>query len=107
MQVRIEVSFDDPTPEREDDLRSLAFGLTNDRSGVRVLKREDDPQWLVVEFTMPTQAQYRAVEQIDRAIRFSLWQRLDSVIYFPRPPRARRSAPREHKSSAHQPREEQ
>ena len=33
---------------------------------------------------MPTEAQYRAVQRIDRSMRFSLWEREDSVIRFPK-----------------------
>jgi hypothetical protein len=90
MQVRIEVMFGDTDSHHKADVRSVALGLTNDRASVRVFTKEDDPRWLVAEFTMPTQAQYRAVERIDGVIRFSLWEREDSVIYFPRPPRKRK-----------------
>ncbi len=92
MQVRIEVTYGDTSSHHEGVLRSVALGLTNDRGSVRVFAREDDPRRLVGEFTMPTQAQYRAVEEIDRAIRFFLWEREDSVIYFPTT--ARRRKPR-------------
>lgn len=33
---------------------------------------------------MPTEAQYKAVEKIDRAIRFYADNRLDSIIEFPK-----------------------
>jgi hypothetical protein len=42
---------------------------------------------------MPTEAQYKAVDRIDRAMRFSLGNRLDSIISFPKnaaAPRKRR-----------------
>jgi len=91
MQVRIEAMFRDTDTRHENDVRSMALGLTNDRASVRVFARQDDPRWLVAEFTMPTEAQYRAVERIDRSIRFSLWEREDSVIYFPKTARKRKS----------------
>lgn len=56
--------------------------------------REDKPDWLVAEFTMPTEAQYKVVDMIDARIRFSLWNRMDSIICFPKdttkPRRSRR-----------------
>ena len=79
MKVCIEVMFGDTSPRYEADVRSVALGLTNDRTSVRVFVRKEDPRWLVAEFTMPTEAQYRAVERIDGSIRFSLWEREDSV----------------------------
>jgi hypothetical protein len=82
--------FGDADSRYEDDVRSMALGLTNDRASVRVFRRKDDPRWVVAEFTMPTEAQYRAVERIDGAIRFSLWEREDSVIYFPKTARKRK-----------------
>ena len=90
MDVRIEVAFDNPTPEDESSLRRMALGLTNDQSSVRLSARHDDPRWLVAELTMTAEAQYRAVERIDRAMRFSLWNRMDSVIAFPKKSRVRK-----------------
>ena len=84
------MTFGDRSAGHQADLRSVALGLTNDRASVRVFAREDDPRWLVAQWTMPTQAQYLAVAQIDRSIRFSLWEREDSVIYFPKTPRKRK-----------------
>lgn len=84
MQVRIEAMFGDTDARHENNVRSVALGLTNDRASVRVFAREDDPRWLVAEFTMPTEAQYRAVDRIDRSIRYSLGEREDSVICFPK-----------------------
>jgi len=59
--------------------------VTNDQSSVRVSAMADAPDWLVVEFTMPTEAQYKAVEKVDRAVRLHAWERLDSIICFPKP----------------------
>ena len=84
MKVRLEIQFESPTAEDEDSLRGLALGLTNDQDSVRVVAREDQPDWLVAEFTMPTEAQYKAVDTIDARIRFSLWNRMDSIICFPK-----------------------
>ena len=80
----MEVLFGAPTAEDNANLCAVALRLTNDRESVRVFAREDSPYRLVAEFTMPTEAQYKAVDRIDHAIRFSLGNRLDSIISFPK-----------------------
>ena len=84
MKVRLEIQFESPTAADEASLRRLALGLTNDPDSVRVVACEDQPDWFVAEFTMPTEAQYKAVDTIDAKIRFSLWNRMDSIICFPK-----------------------
>lgn len=84
MKVRLEIQFESTTDEDEASLRRLALGLTNDRDSVLVTAREDKPDWLVAEFTMPTEAQSKAVDTIDAKIRYSLWNRVDSIICFPK-----------------------
>ena len=84
MKVRLEIQFASPTAEDEASLRRLALGLTNDRDSVLVTAREDEPGLFVAEFTMPTEAQYKAVDKIDARIRLSLWNRMDSIICFPK-----------------------
>ena len=63
-------------------LRSLAASLTNNRDSVRVAA-DATPGWLVVEFTMPTEAQYKALPKIERAIKLHAWNRWDSTFSFP------------------------
>lgn len=84
MKVRLEIQFESPTAADEASLRRLALGLTNDPDSVRVVACEDQPDWFVAEFTMPTEAQYKAVDTIDARIRISLWNRMDSIICFPK-----------------------
>lgn len=95
MNVRLEVMFESPGEEQMASLRSMARGLTNESASVRVFAGKDKG-WLVVEFTMTTEAQYIAVEKIDRALRFRADDRWDSAISFPRTEaeeeRARRKA---------------
>ena len=97
MKVRLEIQFESPTAEDEASLRRLALGLTTDLESVRVVVCEDQPDWFVAEFTMPTEAQYKAVDTIDARIRVSLWNRMDSTICFPKtatPPRRPRRKPK-------------
>jgi hypothetical protein len=82
MQVRLRIQFKPPTDEDRRGMRSLANSLTEQPDSVRV-SADADPEWLVAEFTMPTEAQYKAVPKIDRAIRFYADNRLDSTIAFP------------------------
>jgi hypothetical protein len=63
-------------------MRSLALRLTNSPDAVRVFA-DGTPGWLVAEFTMSTEAQYKALPKIDRAIRFWADNRQDSTIGFP------------------------
>jgi len=57
--------------------------VTNDPTSVKVSAVEGRPDWLAVEFTMRTEAQYKAVDKIDRAMRIYGGNRLDSAIGFP------------------------
>jgi hypothetical protein len=94
MKVRLEIEFEVLTAEDEVTLGSVACGLANDPQSVQVFPRNDNSHWLVAEFTMPTEAQYKAVDKIDARIRFSLWNRFDSIISFPKSKPQQRKAPR-------------
>jgi hypothetical protein len=49
----------------------------------RTCQQYPKPEWLMVEFTMPTEAQYKALPKIERAIRLHVWNRWDSTFAFP------------------------
>ena len=106
MNVRVEIQFDSPDQDAWDTMESLARSITNDPRSVQVFALDDAPDWLVVEFTMPTEAQYKAVDKVDRAVRLYAWERLDSTIRFPKSEaqreRARRKAQR-HRSKRGRP----
>jgi hypothetical protein len=97
MDVLVRIKFDSPSEQDWDAMRSLARGLTDNSNSVRV-SAGAEPGWLVAEFNMPTEAQYLAVDKIDRAIRWRAGHRLDSTIGFPKSSaqreRARRKAER-------------
>src|SRR5947209_7692240 len=82
MIVRVHILY--PSPAEADRAMLLSLGRSVTNSPKSVVVRAGKPGWLVVEFTMPTEAQYRAVEKIDRAIRFYADTRLDSTIQFPK-----------------------
>jgi hypothetical protein len=84
MNVRVKIQFDSPGQDALDAMESLARSITNDPRSVRVVALDDAPDWLAVEFTMPTEAQYKAVAKIDRAVRLYAGNRLDSTIGFPK-----------------------
>ena len=64
-------------------MRSLANSLTDNRDSVRVFADPEQADWLVAEFTLPTEAQYKALPRIERAIKFYAGNRCDSAIGFP------------------------
>ncbi len=75
-------------------MKSLAGDLTNNAASVQVVAGET-PDCLVAEFTMPTEAQYIAVEKVDSAIRFWASNGRDPTIAFPKSEAERRRAKRQ------------
>ena len=94
MKVRIFVKFASPSESDWADMKSLGQSVTNDVKSVRVSATEARPKWLVVEFAMPTEPQYKAVDRIDRELRVYGGNRLDSAIGFPKSEAARMRAQR-------------
>jgi hypothetical protein len=84
MNVRVRIQFDEPAESDWQAMWSLANSLTNNKDSVRVVADANEEDWLVVEFTMPTQAQGKAVDVIDRALRFADVARIDSTMSFPK-----------------------
>lgn len=83
MNVLVRVLLNNPTEDDWRDMRSLANGLTNDRDSVRVFE-DEEAGWLAAEFRMPTETQLSAVNKIDRVLRYTVENREDSTIGFPR-----------------------
>jgi hypothetical protein len=94
MNVKVEILFASPTAEDTASMRSLARALTDDPKSVRVAARAGDADWLVAEFTMPTESQSSAVDKIDGVLRFHVEKRMDSVIMFPKSEQERQQAKR-------------
>jgi hypothetical protein len=84
MKVRVRVQFTSPGEGDWADMESLGRNVTDDAQSVRVSAVDGRPDWLAVEFTMPTETQLRAVDKIDSALRVYGGNRLDSSIGFPR-----------------------
>jgi hypothetical protein len=84
MKVSVHVQFDSPSETDWADMESLGRCVTNDVHSVKVSAVEGRPDWLAVEFAMPTEPQYEAVDKIDRAMRIYGGNRLDSAIGFPK-----------------------
>lgn len=82
MKLRVHILFESPGEDDRDEMLSMARMLTN--ASESVVGGDGKPGWLVVEFTMPTEAQYKAVDKIDRAIRYYVLNRVDSIIQFPK-----------------------
>jgi hypothetical protein len=83
MNVRVSIRYRPITDEHWESMRSLARKLTDNPKSIRV-SLDETPEYLVVEFTMPRDSQTRAVEAIDRVMRFDTGRGLDSRISFPR-----------------------
>jgi hypothetical protein len=84
MNVMVRIQFDELTDPDWQAMWSLANRLTNNKDSVRVVADANEGDWLVAEFTMPTQAQDKAVDVIDRALRFADLARIDSTISLPK-----------------------
>lgn len=84
MKAEVHVQFDSPSEDDWADMQSLGRCVTNDPKSVKVSAVEGRPNWLMVEFTMTTEPQYKAVDRIDRAMRIYGGNRLDSAIGFPK-----------------------
>ena len=84
MQVEVHVQFASPSEEDWADLEPPGRCGTNDARSVRVSAVEGRAGWLGMEVTMPIEAQYKAVDKIDRALRLYGGNRLDSAIGFPK-----------------------
>ncbi len=94
MIVIVRLQFESPGEDDWNAVRALAHGLTNRPKSVRVFADDKEPQWLGAEFNMLTQPQDEAVDKIDSAIRFGVWQRQDTTIQFPISEAARARAKR-------------
>lgn len=102
MNVCVEILFDPGDEAAWDSMWSLGCHVTNDRGSVRVFVPDWAEDWLAVAFTMPSEAQYKALEKIERAVRLCAWRRLDTAISFPKSEeeraRLRRKAERRQKA---------
>lgn len=83
MNVRVRIQFKPPTDDDWQRMRWLAECLTEERENIRVFA-DADPEWLVAEFTMPTETHYRAEPKISRAIDLYAGNRNDSMFGFPK-----------------------
>ncbi len=84
MKAEVHVQFRSPSNDDWAEMESLGQSVSDDPQSVRVFAVEGRPGWLAAEFTMPTEAQYKAVDEIDRALRLYGGNRLDSTIGFPK-----------------------
>jgi hypothetical protein len=84
MNVKVRIQLNEPTELDSQAMWSLANGLTNQKDSVHVAVDADQGDWLVAEFTMPSQTQVKAVDAIDRALRVLDVARIDSTISFPK-----------------------
>lgn len=82
MNVQLRMMF---KPITEIDWRAMnevAKSLTKEPAKIRVFA-DVEPGWLIAEFTMPTEAQYKAVDKVSWAIRVNRARYSDLIIRFP------------------------
>lgn len=82
MNVRLEVLCNGDSSENANDLRFAALELTDEPKSLRVFPKETQPEWLVAEFTMPSQRQMDAADRIYRSVNFQMPDRVDLAISF-------------------------
>jgi hypothetical protein len=82
MNVRLRIQFKPVTDEDWQAMRSLSNSVTGQPDSVRVFT-DQEQDWLVAEFTMPTEPQYKALPKIERAIRLHALNRREVTFSFP------------------------
>ena len=93
-----------PTKARLDVMRRAAAGFTDDTASIRVTHEPiRDRHRLIAQFTMPTTAQYKVVDEIAAGFKLDIWDFDDYVdmwIAFPKRQTKSRSRGRKAPSDA-------
>jgi len=83
MNVQVRIQFKPPTKDDRNAMRYVGESLTRRPKTVKVLVSED-PEWLVVDFTMPNEAECTAMDKIERAIKLWALGRREWTVCFPK-----------------------
>jgi hypothetical protein len=85
MQVKVEMELrSSPIEIDEEDMSLAAAGLTNDKDSIAVSIPEDQPNTIVVEFTINKARQMDVVDRIGRMFRTGVRNYSQSAISFPK-----------------------
>jgi hypothetical protein len=81
MRVQVEIVIAPHPPERvQEALRAAGERLTSATGTVSVQVRETEPPTAILEFEMPTKAQYKVVDEISSTIKFYAWEFYEETI---------------------------
>ncbi len=81
MHVEVRIQFNPVKDADWEAMRDMANKLTHRKASVEVVA-DEKPNWLMAKFMMPTEAQYKAVDKIDKVIRLYVTSRWDTTINF-------------------------
>lgn len=86
MRVQVEVVIAPHPPERvQEALRAAGERLTSAADTVSVQVRATEPPTAILEFKMPTEAQYKVVDKIFSTVKFYAWEFYEDItVRFPR-----------------------
>ena len=86
MRVQVEIVIAPHPPERvKEALRAAGESLASAINTVSVQVCATEPPTAVLEFKMPTEAQYKAVDKIFSTVKFHAWEFYEDItIRFPR-----------------------
>jgi len=86
MRVEIEIVIAPHPPERlQEALRAAGKRLTSATDTVSVQICASEPPTAILEFDMPTEAQYKVVDKIFQTVKFYAWQFYEDItVRFPR-----------------------
>ncbi len=86
MRVEVEIVIAPHPPERvQEALRATGKRLTSATDTVSVQICASEPPTAILEFEMPTVAQYKAVDKIFETVKFYAWEFCEDItVRFPR-----------------------
>jgi hypothetical protein len=86
MRVQVEIVIAPHPPERvKEALRAAGESLASATDTVSVQVCATEPPTAVLEFEMPTEAQYKVVDKIDSTVKFYAWEFYEDItIRFPK-----------------------
>jgi hypothetical protein len=86
MRVQVEIVIAPHPPERvQKALRAAGKRLASATDTVSVQVRATEPPTAVLEFEMPTKAQYKVVDEIFSTVKFYAWEFYEDItVRFPK-----------------------
>ena len=80
MRVQVEIVIAPHPPKRvKEALRAAGASLTSAADTVLVQVCATEPPTAILEFEMPTEAQYKVVDKIDSTVKFYTWEFYEDI----------------------------